>query len=39
MTYTNYHIRRDRQHVTVLVDDVTTLPVLFGTIYLLNCEL
>ncbi|MGY1494979.1 hypothetical protein [Aeromonas dhakensis] len=36
MTYTNYHIRRDRQHVTVLVDDVTTLPVLFGTIYLLN---
>lgn len=36
MTYTNYHIRRDRQHATVLVDDVTTLPVLFGTIYLLN---
>lgn len=34
MSYTNYRIRRNNQHTTVLIDDVTTLPSLFVLIYL-----
>lgn len=32
--YSNYHIHRDNQHAIVLVDDTTSLPALFGSIYL-----
>ncbi|WP_319784191.1 hypothetical protein [Oceanisphaera sp. IT1-181] len=36
MSYTNYHIKRNRQHAIILVDDKTTLPALFTAIYTVN---
>lgn len=33
MTYTNNHIRANKQHAYVLIDNETTLPALFPALY------